>query len=161
MALVGVAVAACTYLLGAFILSGFGIVASFLYLGYCAFVELSILRKSCVHCCYYGEVCGLGRGRLCSLLFEQGSPESGLDRDISARDLVPDILVSAIPLLGGIVLLVGGMSWPVLVAMVMILLLASAGNALVRGRIACRHCAQGGLGCPADGLLTPRAGREQ
>ena len=60
MALVGLGVAVAIYVLGAYILSGFGLLAWVLYLGYCALVELAILRKSCVHCYYYGKVCGLG-----------------------------------------------------------------------------------------------------
>lgn len=154
MALVGLSVALATYLLGAYILAGLGAPAPVLYLGYCAYIELSILRGSCVHCYYYGKVCGLGRGRLCSLLFKQGDPQAFLQRGVSLRDIIPDVLVSAIPLLGGIVVLVRQFSWVVLAAMLSIVALASAGNAFVRGFFACRYCAQRDLGCPVQKLFS-------
>jgi len=153
MALVGYGLSASIYLAGAYLLSGFGRLAWVLYLGYCAVVEIAVLRRSCVHCYYYGKVCGLGRGRICALVFRRGNPEAFVQRQASVREIVPDLLVAAIPLVAGVVLLLRRFSWPVLFATVSILLLASAGNALVRGSLACRHCAQREIGCPADRLF--------
>ena len=153
MALIGLSVAVAIYLLGAYILSGFGMLAWVLYLGYCAFVELAVLRGSCVHCYYYGKVCGLARGRLCSLLFKRGDPRKFLQREVSVLDIVPDMLVPAIPLVGGVVLLLRRFNVVVLLAMLLMLLLASVGTAWVRGSLACRHCAQRELGCPAQKLF--------
>lgn len=153
MAFAGVSVTAATYVLGAYVLSGFGVLAWVLYLGYCGIVEASVLRGSCVHCHYYGKLCGLGRGKLCSLLFKRGDPHKFIQRETSVRDILPDLLVPAIPVVGGGALLLRQFDWTVLLAMLLILLLASVGNAYVRGALACRHCAQRELGCPAYELF--------
>ncbi|MBM3471115.1 MAG: hypothetical protein FJX73_10065 [Armatimonadetes bacterium] len=150
MGLVGIGVSVATYILGAYILFGFGMAASILYIGYCAAIEISVLRGSCVHCYYYGKVCGLARGRICSLFFRRGSPEKFLERRVSIRTIIPDLLVAAVPLIGGVGLLVMRFNWMLLISMLLIVLLATAGNALVRGSLACRHCAQRDLGCPAE-----------
>jgi hypothetical protein len=47
MALTGLGASVATYLLGAYILSGFGLLAWVLYLGYCACVEIAVLRGTC------------------------------------------------------------------------------------------------------------------
>ena len=156
MVLVALGVNLSTCLLGAFILSGFGAPAVVLYLALCVFCEFSCLRGSCVNCCYYGKVCGLGRGKVCSLLFRRGDPEKFAKREVSVRDMVPEMLVSVLPLLAGIIILVRHFRWSVLLAMLLIVLLASAGNAFVRGSLACKHCAQRLLGCPAERLFNRR-----
>jgi len=150
MALIGLGLAAALYILGTYIISRFGVLAAVVYVCYCVFVEVYVLRSSCVHCHYYGKLCGLGRGRLCSLIFKPGDPRRFLERQISFRSLIPDLLVPAIPLIGGTILLLRSFSSSVLVVMLAILALASVGTGLVRTRIACRHCAQREIGCPAE-----------
>jgi hypothetical protein len=154
IALAGVSVSVAIYVLGAYILSGLGVLACVLYLGYCGFVELSVLRGSCIHCYYYGKVCGLGRGKLCALIFPRGDPQTFIQRKVSFRDILPDLLVPVIPLAGGMLLLVRDFMRVVLLAMLAVLLLGSAGTAIVRGSLACRHCAQRVLGCPAQELFS-------
>ena len=39
--------------------------------------------------------------------------------------------------------------WFTLGLMIILLLLSSMGNAYVRGQLACNHCKQGEIGCPA------------
>jgi hypothetical protein len=166
IAAIGLATSFAMYALGAYIMAGFGLTAAVIYLAYCAFMELAILRKSCRHCFYYGRVCAFGRGAACSLLYRRGDPQRFIDRTVTFRDLIPDMLVSLIPFIGGIALLIMDFRWGMLLALAMIVLLATVGNALVRGRIACRHCAQRELGCPAERLFntqragSPEAGRD-
>lgn len=156
MAAIGLGLGIAIYILGAYILSGLGIFAAVAYLCYCAFVEIAILRGSCVHCYYYGKTCGLGRGRFCELLFKRGDPRKFIEREISFCSLIPDFLVSLIPLIGGIVVLILHFSWIVLLAMLAVLVLATAGTAFVRGSMACRYCAQRELGCPAEKLFSKK-----
>lgn len=132
-----------------------------LYFGYCAFVELTVLRRSCIHSYYYGKVCGLGKGKLCSLLFKRGNPQMFLQREVSFRDIVPDLLVSAISLVGGTAPLLRQFNWAVLLAMLSILLLASAGTGFVRGSLACRYCARREMGCPAEKLFSKQRAQVQ
>lgn len=84
------------------------------------------------------------------LLFKRGDTEGFSSRSVTWRELIPDILVSLIPLVAGIVFLVRDFAWPVLAAMVMLLFLATAGNGFVRSTLACRQCRQRELGCPAE-----------
>lgn len=157
MVAAGTGVTVAIYALGMFVLSRFGPVPVVVYAAYCGYVEVAVMRGSCRHCHYYGRWCALGRGRLCSLLFQKGDPQRFLDRSVTLRDLIPDLLVSVIPLAGGVVSLVVGFDWGTLAGMMLLVLLATAGTGLVRGRLACRHCAQRELGCPAQELF----GRQQ
>jgi hypothetical protein len=159
MALIGLGLAWAIYALGVYVLSHLGVPVGLAYLGYCVFMEVAIVRRSCAHCYYYGKMCGLGRGRLCSLVVKRGDPSKFLRREFSFLCLIPDLLVSIIPLVGGIVALVRHFNWGVLVAMVAILVLASFGTGLVRGNLACRYCAQRELGCPAEKWFSKRRAR--
>jgi hypothetical protein len=147
------AVAISIYAVGVYIMTGFGILVSFFYILYCFWVETGVLKKSCVNCYYYGKVCGLGRGKLCSLLFKKGDPQEFIRREISWKDMLPDIMVSLFPLLGGIILLVRDFTWLIVVLMALLVILTFGGNALVRGSFACKYCKQKDLGCPAQKLF--------
>jgi hypothetical protein len=138
-----------TYAVGAYVLAGFGVLASILYLLYCLWMEVRLLRVGCVDCYYYGKVCGLGRGRVCSLLFRKGDPQRFVEKQVSWADMLPDFLVVILPIVGGIVLLVRDFTWLGLVALVVLGILYFAGNAVVRGSFACKYCKQGQIGCPA------------
>lgn len=145
-----------TYALGAYILSGFGALASALYLLYCLAIEVNVLRRSCVGCYYYGKVCGFGKGKLCSTFFKKGDSKIFSKREISPADILPDFLVSIIPLAGGAVLSIMNFSWPVVGAMAALLVLSFAGNAFVRGSFACKYCKQRALGCPAEKMFNKK-----
>ena len=149
---------ASTYALGIYILSGFGIVAVGAYLAYCLFTELRVLNTSCRNCYYFGKACCLGRGKFASLIFKKGT-KGFSDRKVSWTDVLPDMLVAFIPVVAGAVLLILGFRWPVLGAMVGLVLLATAGTGFVRGSLACKHCKQRELGCPAMKLFEDRASR--
>lgn len=146
------------YGLGAFILWRLGFLLGIFYLLFCLWVESAILRKSCVHCYYYGKLCGMGKGKLCGWLFKQGDPNKFTEREASWREIVPDMLVLIIPLIGGIISSIISFSWIYLGAMIVLLLLLFGGNAVVRGSFVCKHCKQRELGCPAEKLF---AGKEK
>jgi len=103
-------VAISIYAVGAYILAGFGIIFAVLYLLYCLWIELKVLRGSCVDCYYYGKVCGFGRGKLCSILFKKGDPQRFVEKEISWSSILPDFMVFIFPVIGGIILLVKGFS---------------------------------------------------
>ena len=151
-------VAILLYAVGATIVGYLWVWLAAAYLLFCAWVELNVLRKSCVHCYYYGKICGLGKGKLCSWLFRRGDPRRFVEREASWRELIPDMLVLVIPLVAGIVALILDFSWLLLGLLVLLLLLALGGNALVRGSFACKYCRQRELGCPAEKLFGGRDG---
>ena len=150
-----------TYIIGAYILWGFGILFSALYLLYCLLMEIMVLRRSCVDCYYYGKICGLGKGKLCSTLFKKGNPERFAKKEVSLSTVLPDLMVFIFPLVGGIILLIGNFTW-LLVAMIAILAVISfGGNAVVRGSLVCKYCKQREIGCPAEKLFSKKKRRKR
>ena len=75
------------------------------------------------------------------------------EKEISWPDLVPDFAVALLPAVGAIVLLIADFRWTLLVLLAILLGLSSGGNAFIRGTLACRHCRQRELGCPAHKLF--------
>lgn len=141
------------YATGAFIVSKLNLFLMAVYIAYCVWLEFKILRRSCVGCYYYGKVCGFGKGVLCSLLFKKGDPGSFAAKQVSWVDMLPDFMVFIIPIIAGIRLLIREFSWLIIILMIVLLILSFAGNAVVRGRVACKYCKQRELGCPADKLF--------
>jgi hypothetical protein len=72
------------------------------------------------------------------------------------RDMAPDMLVTLAPMLAGIVMLVMDFDALYLSAIILMVLLATAGNGLVRGRLTCAFCRQRELGCPAERLFSKK-----
>ncbi len=111
----------------------------------------------CIHCYYYGKTCAFGKGRLCSLFFKRGDPQRFAQKEFSWKDMLPDLLVTLFPLVGGIILLIRQFDWLLLGAIVLLLGLTFAGNAVIRGTFACTHCKQRDQGCPAEQLFNKQA----
>ena len=141
------------YIIGAYIMFKFGAVFGWLYLLLCLIVEVRVMRISCIHCYYYGKLCGLGRGKLASLFFGKGDPKKFLEKTITWKDIIPDLLVSLIPFLIGIYILFNDFNWSMLILIVILLLLSTFGNGFVRTNFACKYCKQRELGCPAEKLF--------
>ena len=72
-----------------------------------------------------------------------------LKKEITWMSLVPDFLVSLVPLAAGIFYLVYGFNWPRLILVVVMAILAFPATGYVRVSIACGHCKQKEYGCPA------------
>ena len=141
------------YALGSYIFWLLYIPLTAAYIIFCLWIEYRILRLSCVNCYYYGKTCGLGRGKLCAMLFKKGNPESFLEKEIRWKDLIPDFLVLIFPLVGGIIVLIRDFRWLILVLMVILVMLSMGGTAFIRGSFACKYCKQKELGCSADQLF--------
>jgi hypothetical protein len=146
------------YVIGTYILGRVWIGLVIPYLAYVAWLEVRLLRTACVDCAYYDRVCAFGRGKLCALAFERGDPRRFASREASWKDVLPDLLVPILPLLGGVLLLVlRGWSWVIGGLVLVLVLLASVGTGFVRGTLACSHCEQRLLGCPASALFAGRS----
>ena len=139
--------------IGAAILAGLTIWLTIPYLLYWLWMEIRVLKRSCVNCTYYGKVCGFGKGTLCALLFKKGDAKKFAEDSISWSDVLPDFLVFVFPIIGGIVSLVRSFSWPVVVLLGVLILLAAVGNGVIRGLFACKYCRQREIGCPASKLF--------
>ncbi|NYZ77968.1 hypothetical protein H0N96_01025 [Candidatus Micrarchaeota archaeon] len=144
------------YAAGAFVLYQVGIVWVALYVIYILLLEMRLVRNHCVDCYYYGKVCAFGQGKLSALLFKKGIAKNFAGKKVTWIDLAPDFLVSLIPLVAGILLLIKSFNWLVAGMLALILILSFAGNAFVRGQLACKHCKQREFGCPAEKLFSKK-----
>jgi len=141
------------YGIGAYILSGFGVLWIIPYLLYCFAIDITVLRNSCVNCYYYGKVCGLGKGKVCAMLFKQGEPAKFAEKELYWYHMMPDFLAFIFPIIGGIVRLITDFSWITVILLAILTLIAFAGNSFIRGSLVCKYCRQRELGCPADRLF--------
>jgi hypothetical protein len=142
-----------TYLIGAFIIYQLGIIGLLLYLFYILGLEIRLMKKGCVNCYYYGKFCAFGKGKISSLFFKKGSSQKFLNCKIAWKDILPDFLVSIIPLTTGIVLLILNFDWLILLLIVLLVILTSIGNGFVRSSLACKFCKQREIGCSAEQLF--------
>lgn len=142
------------YGIGAFIVYQLGLLLFVLYVLYIAFLEIRLLRCHCTICYYYGKKCAFGKGKLSSLFFKKGNPQEFCQKQMAWKDLIPDFLVSIIPLVIGTIILIRDFNWLILSLMITLILLASAGTGFIRSSLACKHCKQLDLGCPAAQLFS-------
>jgi hypothetical protein len=139
--------------MGIFILAQIGLIWATLYIVFVLALEFRLVSGHCVDCYYYGKTCAFGKGRISALLFSKGDPGRFTRMTLTWKDIVPDFLAFMVPVLAGVLLLVQGFSWTILILIIALLLLGFAGNALVRGKLACRYCRQREIGCPAEKLF--------
>jgi len=146
--------------IGAYILSGLGLALAGLYIIYVAALAVNVMRNSCVNCYYFGKVCFSGWGKISPYLFNKGDSSAFSQRELTWLAILPDFLTTIIPVFGGIVLIAVSFSWVTVGLVVVLVFLSTGGNALVRGRLACRFCKQRELGCPAEKLFQKGKGAE-
>lgn len=145
------------YALGFYILSGIGLWASFLFLIYVLALEIRIISKHCVSCYYWGKTCGFGKGRISALFFKKGDISRFCAKEMNWKDLIPDLLVSLIPVVTGIVLIIIHFNGLILLAIIAIIILITIGNSFIRGILTCHYCKQKELGCPANELFNKKS----
>jgi hypothetical protein len=150
------AVSLAVYAGGAFIMSRLGLLWLTLYVLFILFLEIRLVRGHCVNCYYFGKVCAFGKGKLSGMLFKRGDMNEFIRNGISWKDMLPDLCVALVPLAAGTVLLAKRFDWLILSSMLLLIVLSSAGNGFVRSRLACAHCRQKELGCPAEKLFNKK-----
>jgi hypothetical protein len=138
---------------GAFILSQISILYVIGYIFVIFLLEYRLVASHCVHCYYFGKRCAFGKGLICASFFQKGRPEEFNRKQITWKEIAPDFLVFLVPALAGMYLLVQEFSLIILLLIITLFLLGFAGNAVVRGRLACRFCKQREKGCPAEQLF--------
>ncbi|MBN2735205.1 MAG: hypothetical protein JXQ82_10195 [Methanomicrobiaceae archaeon] len=137
------------YAAGASLMYMAGFIWAILYILFIAVLEFRLLSRHCVDCYYYGKTCAFGKGRLGAIIFTKGDPKRFIQRKISGKDMIPDLLVIIIPVIAGIALLIFDFNWFIPVLIIILMILGSFGNGFVRGNLACRYCRQRKTGCPA------------
>jgi len=125
-------------------------ITGILFLIFLIILEIQLYREGCVNCCYYGKRCAFGKGIIASKFFKRGDPKIFRVRNLSWKDFIPQILVVAIPLVVGIALLISrGFNVLILIAIVYPILSWFFLNNIIYGKLACPHCKQGSICCPA------------
>ena len=142
------------YGIGAYIMFWVGVASLTIYLVFIIVLELLLYLRSCKDCYYYGRLCAFGKGKIACLITKQGNPVNFAEKPVSWKSIIPDLLVTLIPIITAVVLMIIDFHWILPVMLALLILLASAGNSYVRGTLACRYCEQRELGCPADKLFS-------
>jgi hypothetical protein len=88
------------------------------------------------------------------LLFKKGDSQKCAAKQMSWKDMVPDMLVLLVPLITGILLLIKKFNIALLLALLLMVILGTSVTGYLRGQKTCKHCRQRELGCPAEVLFT-------
>ena len=151
--LVSNTVSLALYLSGLYIMSEINILVAGIYFLYILVLEFRLLAGHCVNCYYYGRTCGFGKGRLSSLFFKKGDPAKFCEKQMTWKEMIPDLMVSLGPFISGVVLLILDFNILLLAVLLLLVILTTSGNATVRGKLVCRFCRQREMGCPAEALF--------
>lgn len=141
------------YVSGLIVMVYVGWIIALIFLIYLLSLEFRVIRFHCVHCYYWGKTCGFGKSRLSAWFFKKGDPARFCAKKMTWTDMIPDILISLVPLITGIILLIIHFNIIILAALTILIFLTTMGNGYVRGKLTCAHCKQRELGCPADDLF--------
>ncbi|MBN2076805.1 MAG: hypothetical protein JW762_14750 [Dehalococcoidales bacterium] len=141
------------YGIGAYIMFWVGMASLAMYLAFIIILEILLYTRSCKNCYYYGKLCAFGKGKIACLITKQGNPDIFAKKPVSWKSIIPDLLVTVIPMITAVVLMIIDFHWILPVLLVLLILLSSAGNSYVRGTLACKYCRQRELGCPAQKLF--------
>jgi hypothetical protein len=141
------------YILG-FIITLYTVwIVSVLYLALIFSLEYKLIKTHCINCYYWGKQCGFGKGKISALFFKQGNAANFCIRELSWKDMIPDLAVSLIPFVIGIIIMILKFNLLVLISTVLLITLSTIGNGLIRGRLTCKFCKQRESGCPAEKLF--------
>lgn len=130
-----------------------GWIVAGIYLIFILALEYRLISKHCVDCYYWNKTCGFGKGRLSALFFKRGDPSKFCGKEMSWKDMIPDLLISFVPIITGAVTLIVKFDIYLLFALIILISLMTFGNGFIRGYLVCNHCKQKVLGCPAEKLF--------
>lgn len=145
------------YASGTYLLWQINPILAALFLIYLLYLEATIYKEGCACCYYYGKLCAFGRGKLAKLFLKKDNPKKFCEREIGFKEMAPQFLVSLIPLAAGIFLLLKGFDWLILGVTAWPLVIMFLGNPIIYGKLACLHCKQSQICCPACEFFMKRA----
>ncbi len=144
-------------MIGIYLLSMINIILSVLFLAYVIIIELQVYREGCVSCWYYGKRCASGRGKIAPKLFRKQDPKRFCEKKVTWKNLLPTVLVTAIPVAAGIYVMFQAFTYLVLGLTIIPLLIWFIGSPLLYGKTVCPHCRQGRICCPANDFFGKKA----
>ncbi|MBW3015593.1 hypothetical protein KY330_04165 [Candidatus Woesearchaeota archaeon] len=138
------------YLAGGFIMFKLNWITGVIFIVYVGLIEIFMYKEACPNCFYYGKRCAFGKGVIAGLIFKKGNPQKFCEKEISFKDFIPQTLTVLVPLIVGIALLISrGFDTWVVIAVAYPVISWFAVNPIVYGKLACPHCKQGSVCCPA------------
>ncbi len=143
-------VALINYVIGVYLFYQINALFAWLYLIYVIIIEISIYKEGCVSCWYYGKRCASGRGKIAPLFFKKDDPKKFCEKEVTWKNLLPTMLTTILPIVVGGFLLLQDFSWVVVVFIAVPILTWVFGNPIIYGKLACPHCKQGRICCPAN-----------
>jgi hypothetical protein len=141
------------YLMGIIVIFRIGWIYTIFYLSFIFALELRLIKNHCTACYYWGKTCGFAKGRISSLFFKKRDNSDFCSNKFAWKDMIPDLLITLIPLIAGIVLLIIKFEPFLLFALILLIALTTAGNQYIRGSLTCKFCKQREIGCPAEKLF--------
>ncbi|MFH1174199.1 MAG: hypothetical protein V1725_03645 [archaeon] len=150
------AVSLATCVIGAVILYQLSLLWLMLYLLFIVVLEFRLLQRHCVNCYYYGKTCAFGKGSISRMLFKKGDAKEFCKKQMSWKDIVPDFMISLVPMIIGSILLIKDFDLILLVSVLILFILTFVGNGIIRGQLACKYCKQRVIGCPAEQLFNEK-----
>lgn len=145
------------YAAGAYIMFRLSLITGILFTVYLVLLERQVFKEGCIHCCYYGKSCAFGKGVIAAMFFKKGDPKKFSERELSFKDFIPQVLVVLIPLIVGVALLISrGFDLLTVIAIIYPIFSWFAINPVLYGKLACKHCKQGSICCPALKFFTKK-----
>ncbi len=144
---------AIIYIAGIILMFRLGLIPAMVYLLLIMAFEYRLLSSHCINCYYFGKTCGFGKGVISSMLFKGGDPSKFCNNTMSWKDLIPDLLLSLIPVITGIILMIIEFDVILLLAVTAIITVTTVGNGFIRGKLTCKYCRQRESGCPAEKMF--------
>jgi hypothetical protein len=144
---------------GAYIMFRLHWITGVLYIIFLIIMEFHIYKEACPYCCYYGKFCAFGRGVVAKIFFKKGDPKKFCEKQITFKNFIPQMIGLGIPIIIGIILLISrGFHTLTLIAIIYPILSWFAINPIMYGKLACAHCKQGSICCPALEFFSKRKG---
>lgn len=141
------------YGLGIYIMFQFHLIFAILYLGFILVLEFRLIKSHCTSCYYWGKICGFGKGRISAWFFKKGDISKFCPKEMTWKDMIPDLLVLAIPLIVWLILLIRDFNLFILAFGILFIFFTSFRNGFIRGNLTCKYCKQKEIGCPAEKLF--------
>lgn len=88
-------------------------------------------------------------GKVAARFFKKGNEREFLNPKNLMISSLFDAFLTLPPIFGAIVLLVINFYWITVILLVLFVGSMIIVNAVMRGKFGCKHCKQGGIGCPA------------
>ena len=129
-----------------------------LFIAYIVYLEVKLYKEGCRHCYYYGKRCFGGRGNVAKLFLKKGDPKKFAEKEVTGKSLIPQMLLLILPTAAGAWMLYQGFSFLILGLVTIPWIIWFVVTPQIYGKMACPHCKQGRICCPANEFFSKKFG---